>query len=38
MGQLPVTDNIATCLNVNGRNRGKRFVASLVWYDNLGSK
>jgi len=38
MGQLPVTDNLATCLNINGRNRGKHFVASRVWYDTLGSK
>jgi len=38
MGQLPLTDYLATCLNVNGRNRGKHFVASRGWYDNLGSK
>lgn len=38
MGQLPVTDNLATCVNVNGRNRGQDFVASRVWYDTLGFK
>ena len=28
MAQPPLTDNLATCLNVNGRNRGKHFVTS----------
>jgi hypothetical protein len=38
MGQLPLTDNLATFLNVTGRNRDKHFFASRGWYDNLGSK